>query len=398
MNYFAIFDKNVKTMFQLQWKIGNISDMFLQYSVLCGEQSSSRTLIFSILCYPEKILYFSITYLHITGTLKKWKIRYLLLKFELKKIKTIENISMVNPHSKVSHYNPRKIEKKVHKNKKKSFIYFTKLNDDRWEYETSDRMKMEFNPLILDSLRFRQCVTEEENEYGGPVLRRPSRIFQDKGKMCFCFCRSLCSCCSSSSMWILSSFVLSVPLFSLSSPWPRPFNCLRPTPPPIRRLASLSSPPPFSLCLSILGNYFVSLAFSIPTSYRTRGPATVDEHRFCFLPTYVRSSFTCAAPSIAAASGSFPYPPSFLHLVPMCFFFLIFLPLRYQRQSIYIYIYIYIYMYISFRSPSNVSTWPPAHVPLDHPLPDPVQQEIFALFSNDDVFFPHHILSVLFFL
>ena len=36
MKYFAIFDKNIATIFQLQWKISNISDMFLQYSVLCG--------------------------------------------------------------------------------------------------------------------------------------------------------------------------------------------------------------------------------------------------------------------------------------------------------------------------------------------------------------------------
>ena len=36
MKYFAIFEKNVERIFQLQWKIGNISDMFLQYSVLCG--------------------------------------------------------------------------------------------------------------------------------------------------------------------------------------------------------------------------------------------------------------------------------------------------------------------------------------------------------------------------
>ena len=35
MKYFAIFEKNVKRIFQLQWKIGNISDIFLQYSVLC---------------------------------------------------------------------------------------------------------------------------------------------------------------------------------------------------------------------------------------------------------------------------------------------------------------------------------------------------------------------------
>ena len=36
VKYFAICDKNIATIFQLQWKIGNISDMFLQYSVLCG--------------------------------------------------------------------------------------------------------------------------------------------------------------------------------------------------------------------------------------------------------------------------------------------------------------------------------------------------------------------------
>ena len=36
MKYFAVFDKNIVTIFQLQWNIVNISDMFLQYSVLCG--------------------------------------------------------------------------------------------------------------------------------------------------------------------------------------------------------------------------------------------------------------------------------------------------------------------------------------------------------------------------
>ena len=36
MKYFAIFDKNVETIFQLQWKIENIYDMFLQYYELCG--------------------------------------------------------------------------------------------------------------------------------------------------------------------------------------------------------------------------------------------------------------------------------------------------------------------------------------------------------------------------
>ena len=37
MKYFGIIDKNVAVIFQLQWKIGNISDTFLQYSVLCGK-------------------------------------------------------------------------------------------------------------------------------------------------------------------------------------------------------------------------------------------------------------------------------------------------------------------------------------------------------------------------
>ena len=36
IKYFAIFDKNISTIFQLQWNIKNIPDIFLQYSVLCG--------------------------------------------------------------------------------------------------------------------------------------------------------------------------------------------------------------------------------------------------------------------------------------------------------------------------------------------------------------------------
>ena len=39
VKYFAIFEKNIATIFQLQWNIGNISEMFLQYSVLCGSLS-----------------------------------------------------------------------------------------------------------------------------------------------------------------------------------------------------------------------------------------------------------------------------------------------------------------------------------------------------------------------
>ena len=36
MKYFAIFDKSVATIFQLQWNIENIPVTFLQYSVICG--------------------------------------------------------------------------------------------------------------------------------------------------------------------------------------------------------------------------------------------------------------------------------------------------------------------------------------------------------------------------
>ena len=50
MKYFAIFDKNVETVFQLQWKIGNISDMFLQYSVLYEQFISIRIIIHSGYC------------------------------------------------------------------------------------------------------------------------------------------------------------------------------------------------------------------------------------------------------------------------------------------------------------------------------------------------------------
>ena len=36
MKYFTIFEKKVERIFQLQWKIGNVSDIFLQCSLLCG--------------------------------------------------------------------------------------------------------------------------------------------------------------------------------------------------------------------------------------------------------------------------------------------------------------------------------------------------------------------------
>ena len=36
MKWFAILNKNVARIFQFQWNIWNIPDIFLQYSVLCG--------------------------------------------------------------------------------------------------------------------------------------------------------------------------------------------------------------------------------------------------------------------------------------------------------------------------------------------------------------------------
>ena len=44
MKYFKIIDKNVAVIFQSQSKIGNFSDMFLQYSVLCGNLPSEPKL------------------------------------------------------------------------------------------------------------------------------------------------------------------------------------------------------------------------------------------------------------------------------------------------------------------------------------------------------------------
>ena len=42
MNYFTIFGRNIATIFYLQWKIENISDMFLQYFLLCGFHYKSK--------------------------------------------------------------------------------------------------------------------------------------------------------------------------------------------------------------------------------------------------------------------------------------------------------------------------------------------------------------------
>ena len=43
MKYFAMFNENVATIFQLQWSIGNISDIFMQYSVLTCRSTSPGT-------------------------------------------------------------------------------------------------------------------------------------------------------------------------------------------------------------------------------------------------------------------------------------------------------------------------------------------------------------------
>ena len=58
VKYFAIFEKNIATIFQLQLKIGNISDMFLQYSVLCGYLVKEfHQLSLSLTC-PNSVLRF----------------------------------------------------------------------------------------------------------------------------------------------------------------------------------------------------------------------------------------------------------------------------------------------------------------------------------------------------
>ena len=36
VKYFSIFNKNFSRIFQLQWNIWNIPDIFLEYAVLCG--------------------------------------------------------------------------------------------------------------------------------------------------------------------------------------------------------------------------------------------------------------------------------------------------------------------------------------------------------------------------
>ena len=59
MKYFGIFDKNVATIFILQWKIGNISNMFLQYWLLCGiiigVEPLSHLLIILIIFYSQHL-------------------------------------------------------------------------------------------------------------------------------------------------------------------------------------------------------------------------------------------------------------------------------------------------------------------------------------------------------
>ena len=48
MKYISIFDKNLWTIFHLQWKIGNISDMFLHDSVLCGFTFDVSSFVFKV--------------------------------------------------------------------------------------------------------------------------------------------------------------------------------------------------------------------------------------------------------------------------------------------------------------------------------------------------------------
>ena len=57
MKYFGLIDKNVVTIFQLQWKIGNIADTFLQYSVLC-----EIALSFFISKYKKPVTEFAISF------------------------------------------------------------------------------------------------------------------------------------------------------------------------------------------------------------------------------------------------------------------------------------------------------------------------------------------------
>ena len=48
MKYFAIFYRNVATIFHLKWKIGNISDMFLQYSELYKQPFGHYTKVLAL--------------------------------------------------------------------------------------------------------------------------------------------------------------------------------------------------------------------------------------------------------------------------------------------------------------------------------------------------------------
>ena len=69
MKYFAIFDKNV-IIFLLQWKIGNISYMFLQYSVLCGLDLLLRKFVanfrhFYIVYFDPSIFYYISKFTHL---------------------------------------------------------------------------------------------------------------------------------------------------------------------------------------------------------------------------------------------------------------------------------------------------------------------------------------------
>ena len=87
MKYFGIFDKNFERIFQLQWKIRNISDMFLQYSVLCGK-------LFSPDLMPMQI-FFHDNY-NVDSNTEHWETKITLLSHEAAGLKNIGEFSMIN--------------------------------------------------------------------------------------------------------------------------------------------------------------------------------------------------------------------------------------------------------------------------------------------------------------
>ena len=65
MKYFGIIDESITAIFQLQWKIENISDMFLQYSVLCANDSFAQGMyktLFLTFLRPKYFTHFAVQY------------------------------------------------------------------------------------------------------------------------------------------------------------------------------------------------------------------------------------------------------------------------------------------------------------------------------------------------